>query len=405
MFLHNCRVLDLTDERGLFCGKLLADLGAEVIAVEPLGGSPARHAWPFLDEATGPSLLWWCYAAGKKGITLDVTSATGRDLLLRLVQVSDALVESWDPGHLDRLGLGYDVLHRANPSLVVTSVTPFGQEGPYAGYQATDLVLSALGGLTYVTGDPDRPPVRVSFPQASLLGGASAALGTALALHHRTRTGQGQWVDASSQEAVVKALDRNLAFWEFGKTVLPRTGFYGRPGGGPFRRLTFPCKDGYVNCAILAGTGSRSTRALLDWMAEDGHDVASLQALPWEEMRFADIPLDVLEQATQALLRFFPTKTKAELWKRAQAQRLLIYPAATPREVVESASALRPHLFQRVSSPEAGRSLTTLAPFVHAGSTSPQPAPALGQHNQEVYQGLLGLSRRESESLRAAGVI
>src|SRR5688572_10249417 len=155
------RVVDLTDERGILCGKILADLGADVIQVEPPGGSSARRIGPFYhDQAEAErSLFWWSYAANKRSITLNLASSDGRALLKRLVQTADFLVESFPPGHLERLGLGFDTLAAINPRLIVVSVTPFGQDGPYAHYKAADLTGVGMAGFMYLTGDPDRPPV------------------------------------------------------------------------------------------------------------------------------------------------------------------------------------------------------------------------------------------------------
>ncbi|MDE0206623.1 MAG: CoA transferase, partial [Candidatus Tectomicrobia bacterium] len=157
------RVLDLSDERGILCGKILADLGADVIQIEPPEGSPARRLGPFYRDEPGPdsSLFWWSYAANKRSTTLNLHTADGRALLKRLLPTADFLVESAAPGELAALGLGYDELAAVNPALIVVSVTPFGQSGPYAGYQAPDLVGIGMAGLMYVTGDPDRAPVRV----------------------------------------------------------------------------------------------------------------------------------------------------------------------------------------------------------------------------------------------------
>jgi len=149
------RVLDLTDERGLLCGKILADLGADVIQVEPPGGSSARNLGPFYRDQVHPekSLFWWAYAANKRGITLDPGTADGKRLLLRLVKDAHFVIESYPPGYLAGLGLSYQELAATNPSLVMVSITPFGQGGPYAHYKAPDLVGMALGGFMYLTGD------------------------------------------------------------------------------------------------------------------------------------------------------------------------------------------------------------------------------------------------------------
>src|SRR2546427_9539362 len=202
------RVLDLTDERGLLCGKILADLGADVIQVEPSTGNPARRIGPFYQDEVHPerSLFWWAYTSNKRSITLNLTTADGRALLKRLIQAADFLIESGAPGEMAALGLGYGDLAALNPALIVVSITPFGQDGPYATYQAPDLVGMGLGGFMYVTGDPDRPPVRVGFPHFYLHCAAAGAAGGRIAHAQRVLTGQGQQVDVSCQAAVGRAL-------------------------------------------------------------------------------------------------------------------------------------------------------------------------------------------------------
>ena len=208
-FLSPYRVLDLTDERGILCGKILADLGADVVQVEPPGGSAARNIGPFYHDEVPPekSLFWWAYAANKRGITLNLHTADGAELLKGLVKDAHFLIESFPPGYLEGLGLSYEELRAISPGLVMVSITPFGQDGPYAGYKAPDIVGMAMGGLMYLTGDPDRAPVRVGFPQFHLHGSAAAAAGAMIAHTHRALTGEGQHVDVSCQQAVAKTPD------------------------------------------------------------------------------------------------------------------------------------------------------------------------------------------------------
>ncbi len=164
--LSGYHIIDLSDDKGLFCGKLLADLGAEVVKVERPGGDPARMIGPFYQDDPHPdkSLFWFAFCQGKKGITLNLEEPRGQDLLKRLVAKADVLVESFPPGYLDSLGLGYDALLAVNPSLVFTSVTPFGTTGPYSSYKGPDIVAVAMSGYMSLSGDTDRAPVRVGYP-------------------------------------------------------------------------------------------------------------------------------------------------------------------------------------------------------------------------------------------------
>jgi crotonobetainyl-CoA:carnitine CoA-transferase CaiB-like acyl-CoA transferase len=425
MLLEGYRVLDLTDENGLFCGKLLADLGAEVIAVEPPGGSPARRLLrgpltvaPEGEAKGGPevSYFWLAYAAGKLGITLSLEHPQGQRLLRRLVAISDVVVDSFPPARRKALGLGYEKLRGANPAIVVATVTPFGLDGPYAGYKATDLTLMALGGLAYATGEPERPPVRISLPQSYLIAGASTAAGVALALFHRTRTGEGQQVDVSAQQAVARTMDRAPAFWDIGKTVLTRTGAYSRLAGGTMRRITWPCKDGFI-AFMLVGTppGAQSMKGLIQWMDEVSFDAGYLKTVEWERVGFADVPQEVVDKASEVLQRFFPLFSKDELWHQAQRRRLLLYPVATPGDVCRYVKEIRPDYLRQVAYPELvpasgtpdSSTVAYLEPLLSSCGGLPQPkkAPAIGEHNRPVYQELLGLSARELQGLKGRGVI
>ncbi|MCP4683980.1 MAG: CoA transferase, partial [bacterium] len=182
------RVLDLTDEKGHLCGKILGDFGADVIKIERPGGDPARNRGPFYKDIADPekSLLWFAFNTSKKGITLDIASNDGQDIFKRLVKTADLVIESFEPGYLDRLGLGYADLEKIKPDIILTSITPFGQTGPHAHYKATDLVGVATGGLARILGDLGRAPVRMSCePQAYCQAGVHGAVGSMVAIYHR----------------------------------------------------------------------------------------------------------------------------------------------------------------------------------------------------------------------------
>src|SRR5512134_2800146 len=186
--LRGYRVLDFTDDRGLLAGQILADLGADVIHVEPPGGSRARRRGPFAGDAEDPegSLLWWAYARNQRSVVLDLDDDRDRAVLSRLLRRADFLIESESPGVMDARGLGYATLQRDHRSLIYVSITPYGQAGPKASLPATDLTLAAASGLLFMTGDADRPPVRVSgVEQSWLFAGVEAALGALLASQYR----------------------------------------------------------------------------------------------------------------------------------------------------------------------------------------------------------------------------
>ncbi|HJU11237.1 MAG TPA: CoA transferase, partial [Candidatus Binataceae bacterium] len=209
--LSHCRVLDLTTERGLLCGQVFGDLGADVIKVEPIGGSPVRQLPPFFNDQRGPerSVYWWAYNRNKRSITLDLDREEGRGIFRQLARKADFVIESDNPGYWNQRGLGYQDLSALNPGLVGVSITPFGQDGPKASYADSDLIIMAAGGVLILYGDEDRPPIRMSVPQAYLhacVDGAAAAL---IAYYERLSSGFGQHVDVAAQESVGLANQSN----------------------------------------------------------------------------------------------------------------------------------------------------------------------------------------------------
>ena len=405
------RVLDLTDERGLLCGKILADLGADVLQVEPPTGNTARRLGPFYQDAVHPerSLFWWAYTANKRSITLDYTTADGRDLLTRLVQSADFLIESRAPGAMAALGLGYEALAALNPRLIVVSITPFGQDGPYAGYHASDLVGMGLGGFLYVTGDPDRPPVRVGFPHFYLHGAGVAAAGAMMAHMQRVLTGQGQHVDVSCQEAVTRALASAPQIYAIEGAIIRRQGSYRQTGASTFMRITWPCQDGFVNFQFSGGASSgQSVNNFIRWMAEAGMSDAYLDALDFTKLGYGAVTKELLERAVPSVEQFLLQHTKQALFEEAIKRRILLFPVATPRDIVLSPQLQARQYFQEIPAPAYATTLTMLGPFARA-SAAPLRwryfPPRLGEHNMEIYVKELGLQPAALAQLRAVGAI
>lgn len=405
------RVLDLTDERGILCGKIFADLGADVIQVEPPGGSSARRLGPFYHDEVHPerSLYWWAYAANKRSITLNLNTADGRALLARLIQSSHFLIESFPPGHMASLNLGYDTLAAINPALIVVSITPFGQDGPYAHYQALDLVGMGMAGFMYLTGDPDRPPVRVGVPHFYLHGAAAGATGAMMAHAQRVLTGQGQHVDVSSQEAVARTLASAPQLFAIEKTVIRRQGSYRQTGDTTFMRITWPCKDGFVNFQLSGGAGAgRSVNNMIQWMEEEGLGDPFLTAIDWTTLGYGMITKELLERVVPPVERFLMSHTKAELFEGAVKRRILLFPVATARDIMQNSQLQARGYFRQESHPELGATITYPGPFVQASATPlsrRRLPPQLGEHNAEIYLDELGLTRDELVRLREAGVI
>ena len=406
------RVLDLTDERGLLAGKILADLGADVVQIEPPGGNPARNIGPFYGDDPQPekSLFWWAYAANKRSITLDLEQKDGQALLKKMVAEADFLVESFAPGYLDTLGLGYDLLAEINPKLVMVSITPFGQDGPYSNYQATDIVGMALGGFMYLTGDDDRAPIRISFPHFYLHGGAAGATAAMLAHTYRITSGQGQYVDVSCQQAVAKTLAHAPQIWDIEGAILKRMGVYRQTSGENRVRINWPCKDGYVNYMVQGGSVAYSTRALLEWMKEDSFDTADLDAIDWEKMGYGAITPELMSQLGEPLGDFFKGHTRAELVQGSLDRRILLFPVATPSALQDHSQLEARGYFKELEHPELGATVQYPGAFVKSGDGEDiagiyRRPPLIGEHNTVIFQGELGITGSELESLKRSGVI
>ena len=268
--LYPYRVLDLTGERGQACGKLLADLGADVIKVEPPEGDPVRRRGPFVDDESGPdrSLRWLAWNANKRSVSLDLNDAAGRDQFLRLVRSADFVLESFAPGYLAQLRLGYDELAQVNPSLILVSISPFGQSGPYRDYKATDIVCWAMSGFMSIAGEGERPPAQISDNAQSFLNACGdAAIGALIALEQRRRTGRGQHVDVSAQEATARATFQISASWDLNRRNLARGELATParlPGCGVAAMGTWSGSAPWVRVPVAAWPGSSagSTRSV-----------------------------------------------------------------------------------------------------------------------------------------------
>jgi benzylsuccinate CoA-transferase BbsE subunit len=413
--LQPYRVLDCTRAIGWTCGKLLADLGADVIKVEPPGGDPDRRIGPFYRHVPHPerSLAWFAANTNKRGITLDVETSDGQALWRTLTRTADFVLESFPPGYLERLGLGFQDSSRLNPRLIWTAITPFGQSGPFANYRATDLGGMALGGLMSLCGEPDRQPVRMHPAQGYLHAGLQAAVGTLLAHQFRVRTGEGQFVDVSMQHAVSWTIVPTRQYWELNRLITERMG-PSRAFADQVRRIIYPCQDGYV--ALMGVMNAREWGPMVAWLAGEGM-AEDLTDEFWRllvdhagpgTLTQAAVTDEELAHVDGVLSRFFATHSKAELAEEALRRHILLFPVATPRDLVEHPQLAARNFFRTLQHPELGQTLRYPgAPF--RLSETPwrlrQRAPLIGEHNEAIYSGELGLSLAELSVLMAAGAI
>ncbi len=414
--LADYRVLDLADDRGVYCGKVLADLGADVIKIEPPGGDPSRNIGPFYKDTPDPekSLHWWAYNTSKRGLTLNIETADGQDIFRKLAKTADAVVESFPPGFMDSLSLGYSSLSQINPGIVVTSISPFGQTGPYKDWKGPDLVGWALGGQAFTTGDEDRPPCRISFPQAYLHAGNHAASATLAALYNREFTGEGQHIDVSMQEAVTWTLLCTIQYWDMMKFNMFRGGAKRRMGG-PVARVLFPCKDGYMSFLIGGGQlASISMPAMVKWMAEEDklgafEDRKDWAAKDWaEKVDFWSMTQEQLDAQEGSLIDFFADKTKAELYEQALKRRIILYPASTIKDLAENIQLKERGFYVGVEHAELDETVTYVGSPCKMTETPgkiARRAPLIGEHNTEIYEGELGFTKDELRQFKANGVI
>ena len=385
------RVLDLSDELGLLCGHTLAGLGADVILVEPPGGSPARRVPPLLDGVPEGerSLYWAAYARDRRSIELDLESPEGRSELRRLATSADILIESADPGTMAARGLGAADLAELNPALVYVSITPFGQDGPKANYLSTDLVVAAASGTLHIAGYPDAAPVRVSAPQAYLHGGAEAAGAALVALAERIRSGRGQHVDVSIQQAMnLGAMGQNVNTAAGAPETVRVAG--GAVIGPVTLKLIWEAKDGHVSLTFFFGNAiGPFTRRLMEWICEEGGCDKATRDKDWVAyaalLQRGEEPYSEFDRIVGVVEDFLRTKTKAELMREAQERRLLILPVATVPEVLENPQ-LEARDYWR-SLPVGGREARHPGPSVHFPTLDAhreRPVPRPGAHTAEV---------------------
>ena len=398
--LEGCRVLDLSGPSGVYCGKLLADMGAEVIKVEPPGGDPMRRIGPFVHDEPHPerSIHWLHFNTNKRSITLDITNSEGAVLCQRLALKADVILETFRPGFLDSVGLGYEHLSSLNSGLVYISITPFGQTGPYKDYLASDLVGLAMGGYMFVTGWPRTPPTRLWGSQAYHIASNRAFIGALVALYHRLNTGEGQQVEISMQEAVAATTEHvNMTYIYTGVPAI-RCGFR---HGGQFV-ATWKCQDGY---ASISCNSRRAWDDLRSWMAEDGMAGDLVDEKYDDHFILRGEHSGHIEKIIQSWAMLH---TRQEITDRGQRAHHPWGPALTGAEVLDNPQLWDRGFLIEVEYPEIGNT------FVHPGAPFKLPAspwklrttaPRIGQHNDEVYREGLGLSSEELETLAAAGVI
>jgi crotonobetainyl-CoA:carnitine CoA-transferase CaiB-like acyl-CoA transferase len=387
------RVLDLTDERGLACGSLLADLGADVVQVEPPGGSRARRLGPFLkgEDGVERSLYWLAYARNKRSVVLDLREGSDRDRLLGLVEGADFLIESGGPGVMDGAGLGYEELAARNPSLVYVSITPFGPDGPKADYAATDLIVQAASGAMALNGEEDRAPLRAGGVSAWSYAGFEAA-GAALVAHlERVRSGRGQRVDVSALLSTNLAAAFTLLGGRVGNARSTRRGG-GLQLGPVYSPFIWQAADGFVSLTLMFGGPARAyTQRFLAWMRAEGALGAEDAERDWGaalvQIIAGHADRGLMEGLIERIADFLRTRTKDELLDEALARSLLLVPVSTVEDVLKSDQLASRGYWRDLEHGHLGTSLRYPGPFVSLSETPiryRRPAPRVGEHSSEI---------------------
>jgi crotonobetainyl-CoA:carnitine CoA-transferase CaiB-like acyl-CoA transferase len=405
------RVLELADEKGQWCGKLMADLGADVVKIEPPGGGAARTVGPFYQDIPNRerSLSFWHYNTSKRGITLDLETEDGRKLFKELAGKADVILETFKPGYMASLGLGYDDLKQSNPGLIMCSLTDFGQTGPWKDYQSSDLLHLAAGGQMAKCGYddddvPNAPPIAPGGGQAWHMGSHFACIAIMAALNHRTSSGNGQYIDASVHDACALTTEGHINFYIYtGKVALRGTGRGGGINPGP--KAQFLCKDGkYVNAGILNRLSPDQLRVLAEWM--DGYSLAG--DLSDEKYRDPAVIAENRQHIYELTVNFFGNITRDEAYHGGQKRGFNMGAIRSPDEVMED-----PHLEDRgfwaeVEYPEIDKTFRHPGPaaiFNESPWKISRRAPLIGEHNEEILCGELGLSKADLVVLAEGGTV
>jgi crotonobetainyl-CoA:carnitine CoA-transferase CaiB-like acyl-CoA transferase len=420
--LGDIRVLDLTGEIGQYATKLLADLGADVIKVESPGGDPVRALPPYYQKHPHLSLYWLNLNTSKRSITLNLQTDEGRSVFEKLVATADVIAESYKPGYLDSLGLGYQNLARIKPDIILTSITGFGQTGPHAQFEAPDIVGVAMGGPMWLAGEPTDPPNILPWRQGYISASIIGAAGTLTALYHRDATGEGQHVDVSMQETLSLTQETAMQTWDMMQALRCRTGTRGVipfdiPGLG-----LYECSDGHV-FGYLGTPGGAPWSEMLRWLVDEGAaedlteepyksfiDGLNLRFLTTMVTKPQELPenIRIMNHMIEVLKKFIGARSKWTMYEEGQRRRLLWGIVSTPEDLAKNPQLEYRHWLTPVQHPDINDTLTYPGPPYRLSETPWQITrrpPLVGEHNNEILAGELGLTESDWQRLQKAGAV
>lgn len=400
------RVIDLTQgTSGPYCSFLLGAFGAEVIKVEPpVEGDPSRKWGPFPSDEPHPekSAAFLYLNRNKRGITLDLNRDEGRRLFLELVEVGDAVVESYEPGLLDSKGLGSAILRQHNPAIIVSSVTDFGQTGPYSHFKGGELVLDAISGWAQVTGFAHREPLKPALQQAQYAAGVNAAIHTIAALNHRQSSGQGRNIDISVMETAVHFVGNSIGRYTHGVGIQVRAGNWTglvRGSTAPFSHPTeiYECQDGHIGVAVQTAGQWEMFTVLVD--------IHELNEDPRFSLDYAERGRNA-DELNRLVAPWFMQRTRKEIFELFGEYRIPCGMVYSTAEIPQDPQHRDVGFFTDLEHPDAGTLPYPGSPFHGVDFPwSMQRAPCLGEHNSQVYDGLLGHAKEDLARLGAMGVI
>ncbi|MBI2849853.1 MAG: CoA transferase [Chloroflexi bacterium] len=392
--LHSIKVLDLTEERGLYAGKMLADMGADVIKIEKPAGSKARRIGPFKDDVPGieNSLYFLNFNTNKRGITLNMDSSAGREIFKRLAQRADIVIEDFEVGVMQSLGLDYPALRELNQGIIMASVTGFGQTGPYRMYKAPDMVSFAVGGMMNLNGPRNAAPVVAPCEQSYYSASVAAVFGSLTALFLRIGTGEGQLVDVSAHEVVATYASEIMSY--------SNTSRIGQRNGSQFGSVPgriYPCKDGYVHILTVRANHWQGFREAMG-------NPETVMGKEWDNGMFRNRNVDTIDAV---VTEFTMKHTKMEITEMCQVKGVPCTPVNTPAEFSQDAHMKARGFFVEIEHPVMGRHSYLNPPYRLSKTVCriERPAPLLGQHNREVYGGELGHTDKELAELKSEGII
>lgn len=399
--LTGLRVLELGGALTNYCGKLFAELGADVILVEPPQGGDLRSEPPFVDDdPTAASLSFFYQNSSKRGIVVDLDDPDGQEVVHRLVATADIVLEDKTPGYLAERGLGPDDLLSGKPGLVVTSITPFGQTGPCAAFLHSDLVCMAWGGMLWMGGYEDGPPVRAVGDQAYMAGNLFGAVASLVAVTHAELAGVGQHVDVSVQEAVAMGLENAAQYYDLEQRIRRRFGGTQREAGFGL----FPCADGQVFLLAAGIGGNRFWPNMVEWIVQEGRNGEKLVGGGWGESDYMQTQ-EAKDTFWRVFTDFAADKTRAELYHASQKWRVPLGPVNFPSDVVASAQLEDRAYF--VEMEVFGRSFQAPGAPYQLSATPwrmTAPAPRLGEHTDSVLSDA-GYSNEDIRHLRSRGAV